>query len=91
VPDVPISAEATDPTTRSCFGEHHALLDLLAGLPAERREAFVATQLLGLSYAEAAQVCDYPVGTIRSRVASAGEHLVTAWHSDRPAASRNAG
>ena len=29
------------------------------------------TQMLGLSYAEAAQVCEVPVGTIRSRVARA--------------------
>lgn len=49
--------------------------DLLARLDAERREAFVLTQLLGLSYAEAAQVCDVPVGTIRSRVSRARNDL----------------
>ncbi len=53
---------------------------LLRGLPLERREAFVATQLLGLSYAEAAQVCGCPVGTIRSRVARARVDLVAAFH-----------
>ena len=51
---------------------------LLADLAPERREAFVATQILGLSYAEAAQVCACPIGTIRSRVARAREDLVTA-------------
>jgi RNA polymerase sigma-70 factor, ECF subfamily len=35
----------------------------------------VLTQLLGCSYAEAAQVCDCPIGTIRSRVARAREDL----------------
>ena len=49
---------------------------LLAGLDAERREAFVLTQMLGLSYAEAAAICDCPVGTIRSRVSRAREQLV---------------
>lgn len=51
----------------------HALLD---ALDPERREAFVLTQLVGLSYAEAAQVCGCPVGTIRSRVARARSTLV---------------
>ncbi|WBB81179.1 sigma-70 family RNA polymerase sigma factor [Micromonospora sp. WMMD882] len=56
--------------------EQVALRDLLDGLAPARREAFIATQLLGLSYTEAAQVCDCPVGTIRSRVARAREDLV---------------
>lgn len=45
-------------------------------LPGDRRDAFVLTQVLGLGYAEAAQVCDCPVGTIRSRVARARQDLV---------------
>ncbi|SCL20724.1 RNA polymerase sigma-70 factor, ECF subfamily [Micromonospora rhizosphaerae] len=52
--------------------------DLVRRLPAERREAFVLTQLLGLSYAEAAAVEGVPVGTIRSRVARARDELVRA-------------
>ncbi|MFC0005702.1 sigma-70 family RNA polymerase sigma factor [Micromonospora siamensis] len=52
--------------------------DLLRRLPAERRGAFVLTQLLGLSYAEAAAVEEVPVGTIRSRVARARNDLVAA-------------
>ncbi|MFY1650246.1 sigma-70 family RNA polymerase sigma factor [Solwaraspora sp. WMMB762] len=60
------------------FEEAVALRQLLAGLAADRREAFVATQVLGLSYAEAAEICDCPVGTIRSRVARAREDLVAA-------------
>jgi RNA polymerase sigma-70 factor (ECF subfamily) len=50
---------------------------LVAGLEPERREAFVLTQVLGLSYAEAADVCSCPVGTIRSRVARARAELVS--------------
>jgi RNA polymerase sigma-70 factor (ECF subfamily) len=52
--------------------------DLLAPLDADRREAFVLTQLLGLSYAEAADVAGVPVGTIRSRVARARAELAEA-------------
>ncbi len=54
-------------------------LDLLvAGLEHDRREAFVLTQVLGLSYAEAAEICGCPVGTIRSRVARARDRLLDA-------------
>jgi RNA polymerase sigma-70 factor (ECF subfamily) len=58
-------------------GGTHVELDLIvADLDPERREAFVLTQVLGLSYAEAAQVCGCPVGTIRSRVARARIELM---------------
>jgi RNA polymerase sigma-70 factor (ECF subfamily) len=36
----------------------------------------VLTQIIGLSYAEAAVVCECPIGTIRSRVARAREELL---------------
>ena len=57
-------------------GEGAAVADLLARLDPDRREAFVLTQLLGLPYAEAAEVAGCPVGTIRSRVARARDALV---------------
>jgi RNA polymerase sigma-70 factor (ECF subfamily) len=50
---------------------------LLAELDAERREAFVLTQLLGLSYAETADVLDVAIGTVRSRVARARTELAS--------------
>jgi RNA polymerase sigma-70 factor, ECF subfamily len=53
-----------------------AVTDLLARLDRDRREAFVLTQLLGLPYAEAAEVAGCPVGTIRSRVARARADLI---------------
>ncbi len=63
---------------RSVTGGAHAveLDDVLERLDGDRRSAFVLTQLLGFSYAEAAQVCQCPVGTIRSRVARARADLV---------------
>ncbi len=59
-------------------GEGVTVTDLLDRLETDRREAFVLTQLLGLPYAEAAEVAGCPVGTIRSRVARARADLVTA-------------
>lgn len=53
-----------------------AEVELLGLLHPDRRAAFVLTQLLGLSYAEAAAACEVPVGTIRSRVARARADLL---------------
>mgnify|MGYP006331182579 FL=1 len=63
--------------------EQVVLTALLADLDPARREAFVATQVLGLDYAEAAEVCGCPVGTIRSRVFRARADLIAALHADR--------
>lgn len=52
--------------------------DLIDALDPDRKLAFVLTQVLGLSYAEAAEVCECPIGTIRSRVARARHDLMTA-------------
>lgn len=52
------------------------LADLLGRISGQRRAAFVLTQVAGLSYAEAAEVENVPVGTIRSRVARARADLL---------------
>ncbi|MGQ4427939.1 sigma-70 family RNA polymerase sigma factor, partial [Streptomyces violaceoruber] len=71
------------------FEDGIALADLLSALPAERREAFVLTQLVGLPYAEAAELSGCPVGTVRSRVARARAALVDLLEdAERPAAQR---
>jgi RNA polymerase sigma-70 factor (ECF subfamily) len=57
-------------------------VDLLARLPTDRRSAFVLTQILGLSYAEAAEAEEVPVGTIRSRVARARDQLIQAFEAE---------
>ena len=58
-----------------------SLDDLVGRLPAERREVFVLTQQLGLSYEEAAEVIGCPVGTVRSRLARARAELLDAVRS----------
>jgi RNA polymerase sigma-70 factor, ECF subfamily len=72
---------------RTALDEAVLLRELVHALDADRRDAFVLTQLLDLSYAEAAEVCGCPVGTIRSRVARAREDLVEAMDA-RPARLR---
>ncbi|MGA5605400.1 sigma-70 family RNA polymerase sigma factor [Streptomyces griseoincarnatus] len=69
-------AEFAQPRGRLGFEEGIALAELLEALPDERREAFVLTQLVGLPYAEAAELGDCPVGTVRSRVARARSSLI---------------
>ena len=73
---VPAAAQPADGADR--VAEVVTVIDLLERLDADRREAFVLTQLLGLSYTEAAEVAGCPVGTIRSRVARARADLVDA-------------
>jgi RNA polymerase sigma-70 factor, ECF subfamily len=77
-PGPPPPPTAPDPV------EARALAELVLRLGPDRRAAFVLTQVLGLTYAEAAAACEVPVGTIRSRVARARESLVEQLH-DRAA------
>ncbi|WTT98502.1 sigma-70 family RNA polymerase sigma factor [Streptomyces sp. NBC_00076] len=76
VPDWQLAVENAQPRDLPGFDDGIALLDLLASLPDERREAFVLTQMVGLPYAEAAEAGDCPVGTVRSRVARARATLM---------------
>ena len=67
-------AEPTSPPA----ADHSGLVDvrqLLAELPLEQREAILLTQLIGLPYAEAAEIAGCPIGTIRSRVARGRDTL----------------
>ena len=76
VQDWQLAVERAQPQGLPGFDDGVALLDLLALLPDERREAFLLTQLLGLPYEEAAELSNCPVGTVRSRVARARATLV---------------
>jgi RNA polymerase sigma-70 factor, ECF subfamily len=55
---------------------------MIADLGLDQREALLLTQVMGLSYTEAASVCGCPVGTIRSRVARARGELLAAAERD---------
>ncbi len=57
---------------------HEIAPDLLEALDPDRREAFVLTQLVGLSYEETAGVIGCPIGTVRSRVSRARSDLLDA-------------
>ncbi|WP_250035659.1 sigma-70 family RNA polymerase sigma factor [Paractinoplanes maris] len=76
--DARLAAEAWTASPSPDPAHRLSTADLLGRLGEERRTAFVLTQVLGLSYAEAAEIEDVPVGTIRSRVARARDELVTA-------------
>jgi RNA polymerase sigma-70 factor (ECF subfamily) len=76
--------DAAEAVTRERTGEVD-LDDLIAGLEPDRRDAFVLTQVAGLSYAETAVVCEVPIGTIRSRVARARADLLDALSDERAA------
>ncbi len=70
-------AARTDPSAQVTYQADGVLTtQVMARLAPERREAFVLTQLMGFDYAGAAEICEVPVGTIRSRVARAREQLI---------------
>lgn len=81
--------DALDP--RNHQSDHAGGVELrlvLDQLDADRREALVLTQLLGLTYAEAAEVCGCAIGTIRSRVARARQDLIERLSDARDAGGR---
>lgn len=57
--------------------------ETLDTLDPDRRVALVLTAMLGFTYAEAAEICGCPVGTIRSRVARARADLMVELESRR--------
>ncbi|MGD9702710.1 MAG: RNA polymerase sigma factor [Acidimicrobiia bacterium] len=68
-----LSGEVRDDLVPADSSDVHALLDQL---DPDRKLAFVLTQIVGLSYDEAAEICECPIGTIRSRVARARSVLL---------------
>ncbi|GAA2410554.1 sigma-70 family RNA polymerase sigma factor [Streptomyces glaucosporus] len=84
------AAERAQPPGLPGFEEGVALAELLDLLPAERREAFLLTRVLGLPYAEVALLTGCPVGTVRSRVSRARAALAGLLRAAETAAPRPA-
>jgi RNA polymerase sigma-70 factor (ECF subfamily) len=82
-----LAAEQAQPSNLPGFDDGIALTELLDSLPTDRREVFVLTQLVGLSYVQAATHLGCPTGTVRSRVARARTTLVTLLTAAETAAS----
>jgi RNA polymerase sigma-70 factor (ECF subfamily) len=83
-PRLDLTADVPDaPGPGADAGDGLALRQAVTALHPDRRDAFVLTQLVGLSYPEAAEVCGCPVGTIRSRVARARADLVDGLGGER--------
>jgi RNA polymerase sigma-70 factor (ECF subfamily) len=69
-------ARRSNPRTVDDVSATQSLTAVIEALPSDYRAAFTLTQVLGLSYAETADVCDCPIGTVRSRVARAREAVI---------------
>jgi RNA polymerase sigma-70 factor (ECF subfamily) len=68
-------------TDRMVIDADHAVWDILRRIDPDRCEAFVLTQVAGLSYEETAAALGCPIGTVRSRVARARADLTSAVHA----------
>ncbi|WP_340559129.1 sigma-70 family RNA polymerase sigma factor [Streptomyces sp. GSL17-111] len=75
VDDWQAAVERTQGEDDNGFEELVALRDLMDALDPPRRQAFVLTQLVGLSYADTAELVRCPVGTVRSRVSRARREM----------------
>jgi RNA polymerase sigma-70 factor, ECF subfamily len=74
--DALLSVDQCDEPLAPDVAEEIVVRDLLGRIEPGRRAALVLTQLLRMTYDEAAVVCGCPTGTIRSRVARARDDLI---------------
>jgi RNA polymerase sigma-70 factor (ECF subfamily) len=78
-------AALCDSSGESDFGLSLEIEEALSRLEADKRTAILLTRIFGFSYAEAALICDCPVGTIRSRVSRARQELIEHGLTERAA------
>jgi RNA polymerase sigma-70 factor (ECF subfamily) len=74
----------TDRPMPAADDDQGEIREVLSQLPEDRRSAFVLTQILGLSYADAGDICQCAAGTIGSRVARARGDLIQALERGAP-------
>jgi len=70
-----LAAQLTTEAEQAWRMEYEEVLDAMRGLTLQARDALVLVLGSGLSYEEAAEVCDCPVGTMKSRVNRARERV----------------
>ena len=88
----PVNVEEITPVLYSEDGERTVMNRLTLGdvdkamsaLPSEQREVISLIAVEGLSYADASDVLDVPIGTIMSRVSRARRNLSKLLHSNDP-------
>jgi len=74
--EIPDPVDCRAPDAQASDAEWFERLDaFLAALPEEQRLAFVLVEMQGLSYQEAADICEVAIGTVKSRLFRAKEWL----------------
>ena len=84
-PDGKHAAALSAPPTQDWTMTMQSLQAALQKLPIEHREALILVGAAGLSYEEAASICNCAVGTIKSRVNRARARLVRLMDAETPA------
>lgn len=76
VSELPEASNEVDPAAALCRDEWQQQLDAaLESLPFPQRSAFVLAEVQEMPYAQIAKIEDAAIGTIKSRVSRAKEHL----------------
>ena len=76
------AASLTAPATQDWSVAMRSLERALRQLPAEHREALILVGAAGLTYEEAAEICNCALGTIKSRVNRARSRLLKIMEAD---------
>lgn len=69
LPAIEVAPEGGAPLLDQTLVDHLSLDDALGSLPLDYRTAVVLRDVVGLDYAQIADVLDIPPGTVRSRIA----------------------
>ena len=79
-----------DQPLATCPSEIISIHDAFAQLPEDQRTLLWLREVEGQSYAELAAILDIPIGTVRSRLFAAREHLRSVWYGAPRRAKENA-